>query len=384
MQNNQLTLFPNNEWKKVVHHPILEWENRYKMEKVISELEKHDLEILGAAYVSEVDISGIDVNQARADDYDPALVSKIQLEIKMDGLETLPVGFYNSETKLLEIGDGHHRTRAQINISREMGETRAILPFLIVSSSNSHLKKRFLRRGNNHNSSKSNTKADWVKHIVDLINDNDNNLNWRERSKAIESETLSKEEAALEYEKLYTEVKEELTACKCTFAGKPKADIFHRAFKNIKASTIRTIDSKDSKQRSRILFNSSFPEQWNDNKYEFSAGHNAARKATMIALMEWGSMISNGKVDAFSNVIGKINFVTYFTGSYAEYETLQNKRQNFLKCFEDLNKFIIRGTNARVNKIVFEPQYRSKKFSETKYFTYIWNRETLKFELSQE
>ena len=384
MTNARLKLFnPSNAWKKAISQEIPNWEKEYKMAKVIEEAKKQQIEICGAGYISSSIINQIELNQARAEDYDKSLVASHIDEILSDGLDTLPIVSYDEVTNLVDIGDGHHRIKAMIEISRNKKEKTAMIPVLFVEYPSLHQKRRFLRRSNNHNSSKSNSKADWVKHIIDVVNDNSNGLNWKERQEKIASGVYSEEVESLETDKLRHEVYAELTECGCKYNGKPKATIFYKAFTSLRNSTIRTVDPNESKKNAKVLFNSKILETWHNNRYEFSSGTDAARKGVKVAEIEWAKLIMNGAVDVFNGDLGKINFVTYFPGSFTTFENLQAKRQEFIHAFEANNK-MLRNSPVRVNKISFEPQFRCSKFSETLMINYVWNNEKLKFVLVEE
>ena len=384
--NNQLQIFTDqhfNAWKSVVIKEIPDWEKQYKMGKVIEEAERHEVQILGAGYVSSTIIDKIEQNQVRAEDYDKSHVAKLRDEISTGGLDVLPIVSYNPVTGLVEIQDGHHRIKSMILISQLNGETKAQLPVLFVEFASDHQKKRFLRRSNNHNSSKSNSKTDWVKHLADIIIDNSNGLNWGSRRDAIVSADYSDEEKQIETEKLRTEVFAELTACGCSHQGRHRAEIFLKAFENLRTSTVRNIDCNNSKRDAKMLFNSRQLEKWDNNRFSFSAGADASRKAVKIAEIEWAKMMDSGKVDTFGGEMGMINMLTYFPGSYITLEKLNEKRQSFLNSWT-LNNKMFRNSPVRVNKISFEPQFRCNKFSETLAISYIWDPSVLKFVLVED
>lgn len=388
--SNQLQMFSfaeqnSNAWKSVVIKEIPDWTKQYKMGKVIEEARLNGITILGAGVIPSTVIDKIEQNQARAEDYDKSHVAQLRNEISTGGLDTLPAVTYDHETGLVTIADGHHRIKSLILNSLQNGESRALIPVLFIEFPSDHSqnfdpKKRFLRRSNNHNSSKSNTKTDWVKHIVDYINDNSNGLNWRLRRDNIVSGTYSDEEKQIETESLRSEVFAELTACGCTHQGKHRTEIFLKAFENLRTSTVRNIECSNSKRDAKMLFNSRQLEKWHNNRFSFSAGADASRKAVKIAEIEWAKMMASGKVNTFSGEMGMINMLTYFPGSYITLEKLNEKRQLFLDNWT-LNNKMFRNSPVRVNKISFEPQFRCNKFSETLTINYVWDPDTLEFVL---
>ena len=337
----------------------------------------HNGEIIAQGWLNSNDIDhakGLD--QTRASDYDKGHLTTLTSQIEADGLSHLPLVEWDPSTEKFIVLSGHHRVKALCNIAAANDQEDALIPVAVLRFPDVFKKRFWLQVENKHEAAKAHTKNDAIKFICDLRADNYQDWNTR-----------------TDENKIKTEVYAALKRAGYTYGGKHRKDIFCSAWNDTARDTIRNIAAANAKSLATAIFNQSNHDTWIKSKsdpqgsqeYIISTGQDASRKCLHIAAQELANSIFKSGMSAYQAPLSKLKAFIYFPAAYKEFKDLKKQREDFIQQQTVNNLVYFSAVNMVVSEIVFPPQFKGKKKSQTEedYIKYGWDFKFKRYRLKK-
>lgn len=340
------------------------------------EVTKYNGNIVGSGWVDLSNIDHTGESQTRGSDYDKGHVVVLASQIEADGLSRLPYVEWDQELENFVVLSGHHRIKAMKKIAEAKGQEQILIPVCVLKFKGFFNKKFWLQRENKHEAAKGHCKNDAIKFIIDLREGNYKNWNTRKDMDNIKNEVYSA-----------------LTDAGYTYNGRYKKEIYCSAWDDIARDTVRTIAAADATQLAKAIFNGPM-NTWSIDRsasdstlisqtYCITTSQDASRKCLHIAGEELAASMYKTRRSIYEAPLSKVKAFIYFPGAYKTFSDFNEQRKQFITQQEINNRIYFSSVNMIVSEIVFPPQFKGKKKSQTEeeYIKYVWNFQSKKFEL---